>query len=426
MTNLSSRSKLFLAALLLLAGGLAFVLPWGAALCLLLALAVIFWPSNASTAALTGFDVLLREVGQGKLVGRLPHALRDPTLESIRMNLNSVLDQTETCFREILGAMQANASGAAWRRLQQQGLHGSFRRVLEQMQNLFDQLEEAQESIAREALLSQIFQRSEHGLSLAIQRVDSALAEVSGNAQQSANMADQFGTSASHMAAAAQRMSGALHGAQTFADNSVRAFDDLSQKAEAIYQLTGRIDGVAKQTNLLALNAAIEAARAGEAGRGFAVVADEVGKLADQAQHSAEEIAAAISAISASMAKASTEIRELAQAVVGARNTADEFSNELAESASSARQVAEMAAVIDAGATQMDHSMRLVSTAQKARADAATILHGQPIDASRLSEVEQEAVTLARARRWIKGSAERATLVALYDRLFASLESRLR
>jgi methyl-accepting chemotaxis protein len=61
--------------------------------------------------------------------------------------------------------------------------------------------------------------------------------------------------------------------------------------SEKIGKIVHVITSLAEQTHLLALNATIEAARAGEHGRGFAVVADEVRKLAAQSAHSAKEIA---------------------------------------------------------------------------------------------------------------------------------------
>ena len=428
MKNSSSRSKarLILATLLLLALGVGFVSPWAAAACLFVALVVLFWPNTTSAAELVKLEALLTQVSKGHLVTRLPHAMADPTLEAIRVNLNSALDQTETAFREILGAMQASSTGRGWRRLQRPGLHGTFSTVLEQMQVLLDHLEEAQETIAREALLSRIFLRSERGLSMAIEHVDKALIEVGGNSKVSQQLAGDFGDSASAMSNAAQRMSDALGGAQQAAEAGVSALDDLNAKAAAIHLLTGRIEGVAKQTNLLALNAAIEVARAGEAGRGFAVVADEVRKLADQAQRSAEEIAAAISAISTSMLKATIQIGDLQQAVSGARLTAGEFSSELANSATSANRVCELASTIGGGAHSMESSMRLVATAQRARADVTAILHGEEVNITSLSDMEQQAAKIAHSRKWIKGSTDRDALVAIYDSLFANIEKQMR
>ena len=75
------------------------------------------------------------------------------------------------------------------------------------MQVILDHLAEAQESVAREALLSQIFLRSERGLSLAIEHVDTALNNVGSNSRTSRELAANFGRSASAMSDAARRMS---------------------------------------------------------------------------------------------------------------------------------------------------------------------------------------------------------------------------
>jgi len=82
----------------------------------------------------------------------------------------------------------------------------------------------------------------------------------------------------------------------------------FGQQFGKIDGILGVIKGIAAQTNLLALNAAIEAARAGEAGRGFAVVADEVRKLADQSATAAKDIAEIVAAIRPGLADASSNV----------------------------------------------------------------------------------------------------------------------
>ena len=80
-------------------------------------------------------------------------------------------------------------------------------------------------------------------------------------------------------------------------EHSATAIRMLAKRSTEIGQISDTIADIAEQTNLLALNAAIEAARAGKAGRGFSVVADEVRKLAEESGKAAAKIAELISSI---------------------------------------------------------------------------------------------------------------------------------
>ena len=428
MKNSSLRfDRRFLVLVLMLAGiGAASWNLWAGLALIVIASVVLMWPQQTHSQELEQLDRLLSEAGQGKLNERLPRQFSDPTLESMRLNLNSALDQTETAFREILGGMDASANHNIWRRLQTTGLHGIFTRVLGQMQGTLDGLEAAQGSVAREALLSRIFMRSERGLSIAIHQVSQSLGDVSSQAAESGSMANAFSSAAMNMAEASERMSTALGEAESSATQGTAAVADLSEKADAIRKLTGNIDNIAKQTNLLALNASIEAARAGESGRGFAVVADEVRQLADESQRSAEEITKAIDAMSRSMGSAIAQIGQLSTAVSGARATANEFGHELASSAVSAREVGTLTASIASGAQSMESSMKVVAVAQKARSDANLIISGESTQELELSDIEREAARIAEGRRWIRDDGERKQLIEIYDRLFANLEEQMR
>lgn len=428
MKNWFSRSERRAPALILLALGaaLAFWSPWASLAALALTATVLLWPHGPRRAELAALDSLLQAAGRGELTERLPRAFRDPQLEAMRVNLNAALDQTESTFREMLGAMDGSAHQRPWRRLHSAGLHGIYGRVLEQMQQMLDSLQDAQVSVIREALLSRIFVRSERGLSMAIDQVDRALKAVGQQATHSGERANSFSASARAMSTAAERMSVALGQAGDSAQAGSTAMAELSTTTEAIRDLTGTIDNIAKQTNLLALNASIEAARAGEAGRGFAVVAEQVRELADESQRSAESIAKAIGAMGQAMHTAIAQMQALSDSVGQARQTADEFGHNLATSATSADEVGAMTTRIVEGAQTMESSMNVVATAQKARADANVIINGDGDDLSQLSDMERDAAKIAASRRWVRDDGDRGALIAIYDRLFASLEEQMR
>jgi methyl-accepting chemotaxis protein len=79
--------------------------------------------------------------------------------------------------------------------------------------------------------------------------------------------------------------------------------NDLNVRSEQIRTFLELLTYISRQTKILALNANIEAAKAGEAGRGFAVVAQEIRELAENSQHSVDDIASQVSEVRAALAE---------------------------------------------------------------------------------------------------------------------------
>ena len=90
-------------------------------------------------------------------------------------------------------------------------------------------------------------------------------------------------------------------------------FSTMDQDIQNIERMLVVIQDISEQTNLLALNASIEAARAGEAGKGFGVVANEIRKLAEQSDHSSQNIDEIISGIQKQSAAMASVLNEAMQ-----------------------------------------------------------------------------------------------------------------
>lgn len=113
--------------------------------------------------------------------------------------------------------------------------------------------------------------------------------------------------------------------------NSSKIIEDLGEQANEIGIIVGMISRIAEQTNLLALNAAIESARAGEHGNGFAIVSEEVRKLAEESNHSAQEIEVRLNYFKTTieravmnMQKGSTEVK---QGTIAVSQTQEKFND---------------------------------------------------------------------------------------------------
>ncbi len=129
-------------SLLLTIGGLLFFNPLYAFIPLGLSVILLFIPDENQAESVAELTIVLKEMKAGKLSSRLPYINSDPAQEKIRIALNTALDQTETTIIEMLGAMNAITMNRPWRRLQMQGMNGSFKKALEKMQRMLDYIEE--------------------------------------------------------------------------------------------------------------------------------------------------------------------------------------------------------------------------------------------------------------------------------------------
>lgn len=182
-------------------------------------------------------------------------------------------------------------------------------------------------------------------------RVSLESGETAASASQTSSAAEtlavrlhDLSTSITAIAASADQQAQRSDDASSISDGGRGAVVALTQRSQTITSFAESIHEIATRTNLLALNATIEASRAGEAGRGFAVVAHEVKQLASEA------------------ARATGEIRNLADSMHGGAEVAQDALSEITAMVGDLATAAEaIRAAVDAQretATAIDRSAR--------------------------------------------------------------------
>lgn len=144
----------------------------------------------------------------------------------------------------------------------------------------------------------------------------------------------------------------------------------LSEKSQAIGEITATVNDLAEQSNLLAVNAAIEATRAGEQGKGFAVVAQEIKTLSEQSKKATAQVRAILNDIQKGVSTAVIVTEQGTKAVeAGVKQSAEAgetilaLADSVAEAAQAANQIAASSQQQLAGMDQITLAMDNINQA---------------------------------------------------------------
>lgn len=227
----------------------------------------------------------------------------------------------------------------------------SINYAIEAMREVVESINQTTEEVSgsaqdTQATIMHLADAAEHqreqitGASSTIDKMTVALEDMSNNATESAQVAENSVELASKGGEAVRRTINGMDNIRDQIQETSKRIKRLGESSQEIGNIVELIEDIADQTNILALNAAMQAAMAGEAGRGFAVVADEVQRLAERSANATKQIEALVQTIQAdtneavsSMEASTTEVVSgagLAEDADAALQEIEKVSNEIA------------------------------------------------------------------------------------------------
>ncbi len=265
---------------------------WGGALVVVGVLAGIFYLRHVAVMERMLRDVseVVRQSAAGRVGGRVTGLAHEDTLSRVCRDINDMLDQLETCFREQRTALACASQGVFERRAQVVGVHGVFCDALETTNQSLAGLERTWRDERRGRLLSRTGQLNSTNLLQNMRTNQKDMLSIVAATGELSKLAGQEASEAESGRAVVSQVVADFAGIAEKVERVSAEIEDLNAHSSEITRSVALIRRIADQTNLLALNAALEAARAGEHGRGFAVVADEVRKLAEDTIRASGEI----------------------------------------------------------------------------------------------------------------------------------------
>jgi twitching motility protein PilJ len=197
--------------------------------------------------------------------------------------------------------------------------------------------------------------------STAVVRLAQSVQQVSGNAAESARVAEQSMAAAEKGQQAVANAITSMNGLREQIQETSKRIKRLGESSQEIGEIVELISDITEQTNVLALNAAIQAASAGEAGRGFSVVAEEVQRLAERSADATKQIAAIVKTIQSDTHDTVAAMEVSTQGVVEGAKLSDAAGQTLAEIGDVSKKLAGLIADISSATQNQAESTALVA-----------------------------------------------------------------
>ena len=258
-----------------------------------------------------------REIAAGRFDARITDIHEEDEVGRLAWDVNDMLDQLETYFREVGTSLAYHTEGKYFRKTNPVGLHGGFMSSLEGINHALEDQAKFNVAQMRNVLLSRVQDLNTRNLLGNLGSTQQDLIQITERMQGVLDDAKRTDDDAEASRATVDSVVERLNEITLRIDRESELIAQLTAQGAEIQQAVSLINGIADQTNLLALNAAIEAARAGESGRGFAVVADEVRALAENTKEASVSIGATMEELmreSEALREGSGATREMAHA----------------------------------------------------------------------------------------------------------------
>jgi twitching motility protein PilJ len=231
--------------------------------------------------------------------------------------------------------------------------------------------------------------------SAAVVSLAQSVQQVSGNAAESARVAEQSLAAAEKGQQAVANAISSMNGLREQIQETSKRIKRLGESSQEIGEIVELISDITEQTNVLALNAAIQAASAGEAGRGFSVVAEEVQRLAERSADATKQIAAIVKTIQSDTHDTVAAMEVSTQGVVEGAKLSDAAGQTLAEIGTVSKTLAGLIADISSATqSQAESTARVAETMQDIKAISVQTSSGTQQTAESIGSMKQLAQDL--------------------------------